>query len=141
MSRSTRLPLSVLLAGLTCMVTSDGAETDPRLLQRPTVVKPACIDPRPYRLDSWASGVPDFVISLRPGLADSAREAERLAQKYKFSFIATDLQPQAYQIGVAWLEPEQVAAIRCETSVLDVGFDRRVVISTPHFVGPPLQRP
>jgi hypothetical protein len=141
MLRSTRLPLWFLLAALTGMVKSVAAEQDPRLLQRPTVAAPLCSNPTEYRIDSWTPDASDFVISLRPVVADTAPEAERLAQKHNFKFNVTDLQTQAYFLGVAWLEPEQVAAIRCEPSVLYVGFKRTVVVSTPHYVGPPLQRP
>jgi hypothetical protein len=148
MLRLTQLSLWVLLAVLTGIANSEAAEQDPRLLQRPTVAKPLCSNPTEYRIDSWTPEAPDFVISLRPAIVDSAREAERLtqeaerlAQKYRFKFIVTDFQTQAYFLGVAWLEPEQVAAIRCESSVLYVGFKRTVVVSTPHQVGHPLQRP
>ena len=148
MLRSTRLPPWFLLAALTAMVKSVAAEQDPRLLQRPAVAAPQCSNPTEYRIDSWTPDASDFVISLRPVVADTApeaerlaREADRLAQKHKFTFNVTDFQTQAYFLGVAWLEPEQVAAIRCEPSVLYVGFKRTVVVSTPHYVGPPLQRP
>jgi hypothetical protein len=141
MLRSTRLSLWVMLVGLTSMTTLYGAEKDSRLPQRPPVVKPKCSDPRPYSVEFWGENVIGFSISLRPGLADRAAEAERLARKYEFKMVATDAQKLGYILSVEWLEPEKIAALRCEPAVQEVGFDVVTMISIPHTVGPPLQRP
>jgi hypothetical protein len=53
-------------------------------------------------------------------------EARRLAEKYKFE-VEDVLSPNLDGLSnvlVLWLEPAQVAALRCEMSVIEIGFRR-----------------
>jgi hypothetical protein len=53
------------------------------------------------------------------------REARQLAAKYKFE--GDDVSPNndgLYHVGVLWREPKQVAALRCDMSVSEIGFAR-----------------
>jgi hypothetical protein len=93
---------------------------DPRLLQRPVVTKPAC-DFYPRNYWGWGPDVLGFAISLEEGLRDNSGEAERLARKHGFAYEFRGRKGRHY-LAVAWLEPEQVAALRCEDSVLGIGF-------------------
>jgi hypothetical protein len=95
-------------------------QKDARLLQRPAVVAPAC-DFYPKNYWGWNADVVGFSISLEEGLEDSAREAGQLARKYGFAYELRGSSGSHY-LAVAWLEPEQVAALRCEDSVRGIGF-------------------
>lgn len=95
---------------------------DSRLSMMPAVAIPACdYFPKPY--SGWTPDVVEFSIILEDGVTDSAREGERLARKHGFAFELKGERGRQY-LGVAWLEPEQVAALRCEDSVRGVGFAR-----------------
>ncbi len=114
---------------------------DSRLLQRPAVATPAC-DYYPKNYSGWSPDVVGFSIALEEGLLDGSREAERLAQKYGFAYQLKGKRGRHY-LAVTWLEPEQVAALRCEDSVLGIGFRTPTMDLTPPAVSPnnSLQRP
>jgi hypothetical protein len=107
---------------------------DPRLLQRPVVAKPAC-DFYPKNYWGWGPDVLGFGISLEEGVMDSSGEAERLARKHGFAYELKGRKGRHY-LAVAWLEPEQVAALRCEDSVLGIGFLTPSLDLTPPVVWP-----
>jgi hypothetical protein len=77
-----------------------------------------------------------FGIILVNGLADSAGEADRLARKHKFSIDHRYEVRGEYSLGVAWLEPEQVAALRCERSVSGIDFISEVSVTSTDVVVP-----
>lgn len=93
---------------------------DPRLLQEPAVVAPAC-DWFPKAYSGWSPEVVGFIISLESGLKDGPREAEQLARKHGFEYELKGRKGN-YYLAVPWLEPGQVAALRCEDSVFAIGF-------------------
>jgi hypothetical protein len=123
-----RLLPCVFLVALTCVAASADIEQNPKLSQRPTVAMPMCSSPKPYRLESWQPGVNRFLIALAVAPGDSLQnafaEAKRLSEKYKFEgssplpIVGSD----TYITLVDWLEPEKVAALRCEGSIVQVGF-------------------
>jgi hypothetical protein len=126
-----RLLLSVFLATLAGMAASaDGQKS--KLSQRPSVANPKCSDPKPYDIESWKPGVNKFQISFAvvrddetaDDLPAAFRETKRLSEKYKFEDMGPlpDFKLHNYITWVDWLEPEQVAALRCEESVVKIVF-------------------
>ena len=94
---------------------------DPRLLQEPVVATPDC-DFYPRNYWGWSMDAVGFSIYLEEGLMDSSREAEQLARKHGFAYQLRGRKKERPYLAVAWLEPEQVAALRCEDAVLAIGF-------------------
>lgn len=98
---------------------------DSRLLQRPVVATPAC-DFYPKDYSGWSPDVVGFSISLEEGLEDGSLEATRLAQKYGFEYEFKGKKGRHY-LAVPWLEPAQVAALRCEDAVFAIGSRRPTI--------------
>jgi hypothetical protein len=119
----------VLLAGLAFVATSAEPKRDPRMLERPVVTKPPCSNPKPYRIESWDQTMHNFRVVLAVPFDDVVLEAKRLSEKHKFEDggIAT-IADGKYELWVDWLEPEQVAALRCESSVVEIGFVRLLAV-------------
>jgi hypothetical protein len=126
----------VSLIGLAGMTAAAEFKKDPRLSQRPLVADPTCSNPKPYHIEHWGPSVSYFRFSLAPTVnpltSDGEyfeREARRLAAKYKFEVDDVSLNNDGlYHVGVLWLEPEQVAALRCDMSVSEIGFARILAI-------------
>jgi hypothetical protein len=123
----------VLLSGLVFIAKTAESQKDSRLSQRPAVATPACKNPKPY--SSWTPGAASFLILFAVAAGDSvtardrfleaARETKRLSEKYKIEDhgpISFSSEPDLYVMGAEWLEPEQVAALRCESSVVRISF-------------------
>src|SRR5262245_2093628 len=99
---------------------------DPRLATVPVVALPKCGSPNPYLVENWTADVLGFVIVLREGIPAST--AQLLAVKHKFEIERLDRSTRRFAMTVGWLNPEQVAALRCEMSVKYIEFNPRVVI-------------
>jgi hypothetical protein len=103
-----------------------------KLLQRPHVAKPPCSDPKPYRVESWDQSMNNFRIRLAVSSEDVVLEDKRLHDKYVFgsesaiAFISNGVA----ELWVDWIEPEQVAALRCESVVVEIGFIRILTTNT-----------
>lgn len=134
MLRVARFVLSVLLVSVAGESVSAEVTKEPRLSQRPTVATPPCSEPKPYYVEHWTATSNMFYISLTPtiGREDADSEARRLAERHRFQIDgSTSLESGGgYFFAVEWLEPEQVAALRCESSVrnIDVTEEVRIVI-------------
>jgi hypothetical protein len=121
------IPLCVLVVGLVYAGTLASRDIDPRLGQRPAVAKPACTEPKPYRVEGWNPDVVGFRVGLTTARADGELEAKRLASKYKFEIYNNYGSAEGFALSVVWLDPEQVAALRCEKSVDSIGFILRLI--------------
>jgi hypothetical protein len=145
MTRTAQLTLCVLLLGVADICASDDdVRKDPRMSQRPFVATPACSNPKPYRIDKWSPESWYFSIRLDSGPAYNFSEAERLGQKYKFKFNLGRGNSEEVNVDVVWLEPEQVAALRCESTVRSIEFSTLSISELmPRLVLPnnSLQRP
>jgi hypothetical protein len=117
-----RIPLCILSAGFAYAGASASREIDPRVEQRPAVVKPACNEPKPYYIEHWTPEVVGFRIGLAADRAHGELEAARLASKYKIDVSDSLSSGSVYAIFVAWLDPEQVAGLRCEQLVNSIEF-------------------
>lgn len=96
---------------------------DMRLSQRPAIYPPECTTPKPYHINHWWPDANRFSIALSPARDIAAADALRLSEKYKVEFEGASLHTDGhYHVSVAWLEPDQVAALRCEESVYEIGF-------------------
>jgi hypothetical protein len=119
-----RALLCVLLVGSVSDALAEPG--DARLQQRPVVARPACEQPKPYDLENWAPNVElvfAFTFSAERESVDD--EAQRLAAKHGFELESVSINKDGQYTAMAvWLEPEQVAALRCERSVVAVGFLR-----------------
>jgi hypothetical protein len=117
---ATRL-VGVLLVGQVSAAVPPEVKQRPGLSQRPVVAMPACSAPKPYHAERWTATSNRFYILLASmiGREDSYREARRLAERHKFEIDGgLGLETRGgYFFAVSWLEPAQVAALRCETSV------------------------
>jgi hypothetical protein len=121
MKGSLRIPLCFLFVDLAYAGAPGTRDIDPRLAQRPTVAIPACNEPKPYH-QNWVPGAVGFHIELRTARAEGELEAKRLALKHKFDITNRYASGNGYAIAVPWLDPEQVAALRCEQSVNSIEF-------------------
>jgi len=104
-------------------VLADVPKKDPRLAKRPAVLAPICGSPSPYLIENWNSDALEFFVVLKEGIPAST--AHVLAAKHHFEIdgIPNDLGPRA-TFAVLWLEPIQVAALRCESSVKHIEFNK-----------------
>jgi hypothetical protein len=95
----------------------------PGLAHRPEVAMPACSAPKPFHVEHWTAASNRFLVSLAStiGRDDAGREASRLAELHNFEIDGSgNLSGGAYAFSVRWLEPAQVAALRCESAVAEI---------------------
>lgn len=105
----------------------------PGLSQRPVVTVPACSAPRPYHVDRWTPKSNRFYISLasKSRIEDADREAGRLAKQHNFEIDGSGLRSGGgYFFVVSWLEPAQVAALRCEDAIEEIDIGEEVQITS-----------
>jgi hypothetical protein len=126
----------VWLFAWTTLAASAEVEPYPKPPQRPEVVTPACKEPKPYYIDGWVRGAVGFEVMFETNVADIAGEADRLARKYQFFIEERYFESGEYSVMVVLLKPEQVAALRCESSVKGIGFMVEVTISSARVVLP-----
>jgi hypothetical protein len=101
---------------------SPEVEPYPKPPQRPEVVTPSCKEPKPYYIEGWERGAVGFEVIIEPNVDDFAGEADRLARKHKFFIEERYFEKGEHSVMVVLLNPEQVAALRCESSVKGIGF-------------------
>jgi hypothetical protein len=132
MTRIVQTSLGVLFLGVGHMTATDALEKGAGFTRPPIVAKPLCSDPKPYYVDGWGPDVVGFNITLAKDLVNADFEADRLAHKYKFTIHSGGQFKGEYAFQVPWLEPEQIAALRCEISVNTIGLLAEVKVVTPH---------
>lgn len=91
----------------------------------PNVMAPPCVAPAPLG-GEFDPRAPHFIVVYKDGI-ESSDETPRLAERYGFTprFVYT----YALEGFSAALEPEVLAAIRCEPSVQYVEYDGFVTIA------------
>jgi hypothetical protein len=126
--------LGLLIIGQVSAAVPPDLKQDPRLSQRPVVAAPACRAPKPYHAERWTVTSNRFFVSLVATLDREAadREARRLADGHKFEFDGSPaLQERGgYSFTVSWLEPAQVAALRCESTVVAIDVGELVLVTS-----------
>lgn len=110
---------------------SNDTTKDVRLSERPAIHRPECGNPRPYHTDRWWPDANRFSIALSPARDIAEADAQRLSRKYSIDLEGVSLHADGrYHAATAWLEPAQVAALRCEESVYEIGFVARALLDS-----------
>lgn len=121
MSRIAMRLVGALLVGQVSAAVPPVVKQHPGLSQPPVVAMPACSAPKPYHAERWTATSNRFYVLLAPtiGRDDAYREARRLAERHKFEVDGSSALENrgGYFFAVSWLEPAQVAALRCESAV------------------------
>jgi len=109
-------------------------EQHPGLSQRPAVAVPACRAPRPYLVEHWTATANRFYVSLARNMAweEAGREARQLAARHGFQIDGSVAirSGGGYFFAVSWLEPRQVAALRCERTVDEIDVLEEVQVTS-----------
>jgi hypothetical protein len=114
---STSHTIVALLLMAQASIVAGALEQDARLSRQPTISPPQCKAPRPYHNDYWHARSLAFAVVLKS--TKRARAADELARKHHFAIHETIRASGSYGaiLTVRWLEPTQVAALRCEDAV------------------------
>ena len=107
--------LSLLIA-VGVVTATFGAEADPRLQLQPVVWKPDCERPAAFESGDWNYRALGFSISYVDGTANAPQLTKDLAQHFGFAVTGGD----AFGFFARWLEPRQIAELRCVREVKSV---------------------
>ena len=105
-------------AAMAVMSAALGAEPDERLSRPPVVWATACDRPAVYHSENWNPRALAFLIMYDDSTADAQSLTERLARR--LGFVVLDSGPTGF--SARWLEPRQVAALRCISEVKLIEF-------------------
>src|SRR5258705_1922510 len=86
-----------------------GLEPDVRLLQPVVVWEPDCEQPAAYYSEDWNPRALAFYVIYRDGTVNAPQLTKQLAQRHGFVV----LEAGASGFTARWLEPRQVARLRC----------------------------
>jgi hypothetical protein len=116
---STLQAIVAVLSLAQTSIVAGALEQDPRLARQPTLSPPECKAPRSYHLEYWHVRSLAFVVVLKSATVFPAGVARELARKHRFAIhgVIVPSGSNGALLTVRWLEPTQVAALRCEDAV------------------------
>jgi hypothetical protein len=95
-----------------------GLEPDVRLLQPVVVWAPDCEQPAAYYSEDWSPRALGFYVIYRDGTVNAPQLTKQLAQRHGFVV----LEAGTSGFTARWLEPRQVALLRCVREVKAIDF-------------------